>query len=86
MMMWHLTIVETVYGQKVFFASLVIQLSQVCNQTCYPKNAKAKYEKWKASLALMLETCTQCKTFIILIILHIGTNDGLNRPPNEILG
>ena len=83
--MWHLTIVKTIHSKRVLYASLVIQLSQVCNQICYSKDANLK---WKAFLARVFETCN-VKPILRHkpehIILHVGTNDVLNLPQKEIV-
>ena len=82
--MWHLTIVKTVHGQRILFASLVIQLSQLSNQACYPGDSKLT---WKVFLAPMLETCTTITNFTIHTSFYtLALTDDLNLPPNEILG
>ena len=73
---------KIVQGQRVLYASLVISL--FATRPAIPKTQS----KVKSISGADVRTCT---TKRILgqkpecIILHIGTNDALNLPPNEIL-
>ena len=84
--MWHLTIVTTVHGQRVPYASLVVQLPQVYSQACYtPKKVKVKSFSggYVRDIHDNIKPILQHKPEYI--ILHVGTNDALKLPPNEIL-
>ena len=71
---------KTVHGQRVLYALLVIQLSQVYSQAYHPKSfSGTNFGDMHDNIKPILRHKPE------YIILHVGTNNALKRPPNEIL-